>query len=207
MPMSFSVISAQYPLILASASPRRKQLLAQMGLPFRSVSSNVSEKGLSNDPAAISRHLAEKKACQVHSKNKGSWILGADTVVAIDSQILGKPDDSNRARYMLTLLSGKEHRVITGIYILDPSGNVAHSEAVTTLVRFIKLNVKQIKAYISTGEPYGKAGSYAIQGIGAFMVESISGSYTNVVGLPLSALIQALINVGALRGFPLPENL
>jgi septum formation protein len=108
---------------------------------------------------------------------------------------------------MLTLLSGKEHRVITGICILDPSGKVAHSEAVTTLVRFIKLTERQIKAYIRTGEPYGKAGSYAIQGIGAFMVESITGSYTNVVGLPLSALIQALLTVGALRGFPLPENL
>lgn len=205
--MSYSFISVQYPLILASASPRRKRLLAQIGLPFRSVSSNINEKVLSNDPAAISRHLAEKKACQVHLKNKGSWILGADTVVAIDSQILGKPEDSDKARYMLKLLSGKEHSVITGICIFDPSGNVAHSEAVTTLVRFIKLNEKQIKAYISTGEPYGKAGSYAIQGIGAFMVESISGSYANVVGLPLSALTQALISVGALRSFPLPENL
>ena len=205
--MSYSFISVQYPLILASASPRRKRLLAQIGLPFRSVSSNINEKVLSNDPAAISRLLAEKKACQVHLKNKDSWILGADTVVAIDSQILGKPEDSDKARYMLKLLSGKEHSVITGICILDPSGNVAHSEAVTTLVRFIKLNEKQIKAYISTGEPYGKAGSYAIQGIGAFMVESISGSYANVVGLPLSALTQALISVGALRSFPLPENL
>ena len=205
--MSFSVISIHYPLILASASPRRKRLLAQMDLPFRSVSSNISEKGSIDDPAALSRYLAEKKACQVHSKNKESWILGADTIVAMDSQILGKPEDSNRAKYMLTLLSAKEHRVITGICILDPSGNVAHSEAVTTLVRFINLKEKQIKAYINTGEPYGKAGSYAIQGIGAFMVKSISGSYTNVVGLPLSALIQALINVGALRSFPLPENL
>jgi septum formation protein len=182
-------------------------LLAQVGLPFRSVSSSIGEKGLSDDPAALSRYLAEKKACHIHSKNKESWILGADTVVAIDSQILGKPEDCDRAKYMLTLLSGKEHRVITGICILDPSGKVAHSEAVTTLVRFIKLTERQIKAYIRTGEPYGKAGSYAIQGIGAFMVESITGSYTNVVGLPLSALIQALLTVGALRGFPLPENL
>ena len=205
--MSFSAISEQYPLILASGSPRRKRLLAQVGLPFRSVPGNVSENGRSGDPAAISRHLAEKKACQVYLRSKGSWILGSDTIVTIDSQILGKPEDSDEARYMLTLLSGKEHKVITGICILDPSGNMAHSEAVTTLVRFIKLTEREIGAYISTGEPYGKAGSYAIQGIGAFMVESISGSYTNVVGLPLCALIKALRAVGALRNFPLPENL
>ena len=205
--MKFSVINEKYPLILASASPRRKRLLTQMGLPFRAVASNVSEKGLSGDPTEISRLLAEKKAFQVYSKNKESWILGADTVVAIDHHMLGKPENSDKARQMLTLLSGKEHKVITGFCILTPSGKVAHSEAVTTLVRFIKLTGQQIEAYISTGEPYGKAGSYAIQGIGSFMVESISGSYSNVVGLPLCILIKALLTVGALRSFPLSKNL
>ena len=205
--MKFSVINEQHPLILASASPRRKRLLTQMGLPFRSVASNVSEKGPSGDPTEISRLLAEKKALQVYAKNKESWILGADTVVAIDHHMLGKPGNNDKARQMLGLLSGKEHKVITGFCILTPSGRVAHSEAVTTLVRFIKLTGQQIEAYISTGEPYGKAGSYAIQGIGSFMVESISGSYTNVVGLPLCVLIEVLLTVGALRSFPLPEYL
>ena len=205
--MRFSVINKKYPLILASASPRRKRLLTQMGLPFRSVASNVSEKGPSGDPTEISRLLAEKKALQVYAKNKESWILGADTVVAIDHHMLGKPGNNDKARQMLGLLSGKEHKVITGFCILTPSGRVAHSEAVTTLVRFIKLTGQQIEAYISTGEPYGKAGSYAIQGIGSFMVESISGSYTNVVGLPLCVLIEVLLTVGALRSFPLPEYL
>ena len=205
--MRFSAINKQYPLILASASPRRKRLLTQMGLPFRSVASNVSEKGPSGDPTEISRLLAEKKALQVYAKNKESWILGADTVVAIDHHMLGKPGNNDKARQMLGLLSGKEHKVITGFCILTPSGKVAHSEAVTTLVRFIKLTGQQIEAYISTGEPYGKAGSYAIQGIGSFMVESISGSYTNVVGLPLCVLIEVLLTVGALRSFPLSENL
>ncbi len=205
--MRFSVINKQHPLILASASPRRKRLLTQMGLPFRSVASNVSEKGPSGDPTEISCLLAEKKAVQVYSKNKESWILGADTVVAIDHHMLGKPGNNDKARQMLGLLSGKEHKVITGFCILTPSGRVAHSEAVTTLVRFIKLTGQQIEAYISTGEPYGKAGSYAIQGIGSFMVESISGSYTNVVGLPLCVLIEVLLTVGALRSFPLPEYL
>ena len=201
--MKLPVINEKYPLILASASPRRKRLLTQMGLPFRSVASNVREKGHNGDPTEISRVLAEKKAFQVYSKNKESWILGADTVVAIDHHILGKPENSDNARQMLTLLSGREHRVITGICILTPSGKVAHSEAVTTRVRFIKLTGQQIEAYISTDEPYGKAGSYAIQGIGSFMVEGISGSYANVVGLPLCVLIKVLLTVGALKRFPL----
>lgn len=205
--MRFSVISAQYPLILASASPRRKRLLSQVGLPFRSVVSQANEEGIMGDPTQLSRRLAEKKACQVYAKNKGLWVLGADTVVAVNNDILGKPEDNEKARGMLALLSGKEHRVITGMCILDPSGHVAHCQAVTTLVRFIELTEQQIEAYISTGEPYGKAGSYAIQGVGAFMVESLSGSYTNVVGLPLCALIKALLTAGALRRFPLPENL
>ena len=201
--MKFSLINKKSPLILASASPRRKQLLTQMGLPFRSVASHVSEKEPSGDPAEISRLLAEKKALQVYAKNKESWILGADTVVAIDHHILGKPENRDHAIQMLTLLNGKEHRVITGICILAPAGEVVHSEAVTTRVRFIRLIRQQIEDYIRTGEPYGKAGSYAIQGIGSFMVERISGSYTNVVGLPLCALIRALITVGALKRFPL----
>jgi len=201
--MKFSLINKKSPLILASASPRRKQLLTQMGLPFRSVVSHVSEEAPSGDPAEISRLLAEKKALQVYAKNKESWILGADTVVAIDHHLLGKPENRDHARQMLTLLNGKEHKVITGICILTPAGKVAHSEAVTTRVRFIRLTRQQIEDYILTGEPYGKAGSYAIQGIGSFMVERISGSYTNVVGLPLCALIKALMTVGALKRFPL----
>ena len=178
-------------------------MLTQMGLPFRSVVSHVSEEDPSGDPAEISRLLAEKKALQVYAKNKESWILGADTVVAIDHHLLGKPENRDHARQMLTLLNGKEHKVITGICILNPAGEVTHSEAVTTRVRFIRLTRQQIEDYILTGEPYGKAGSYAIQGIGSFMVERISGSYTNVVGLPLCALIKALMTVGALKRFPL----
>jgi len=205
--MSFSAISTQYPLILASASPRRKRLLTQIGLPFRSVTSQVTEDDKTVDPTRASLFLAEKKARQVYSSTRDSWVLGADTVVSIDSDILGKPKDKEEARRMLFLLSGKEHRVITGFCILNPSGKPAYSEAITTTVRIKKLTEQEIDAYIATGEPYGKAGSYAIQGIGAFMVESISGSYTNVVGLPLCALIKALILVGALDCFPLPENL
>ncbi|MCP4668560.1 MAG: septum formation protein Maf [Deltaproteobacteria bacterium] len=202
--MIFRPISKDYPLILASRSPRRKRLLTQMGLPFRPVKSRVREEEARGDPTAASRSLAEKKAVHVYAAIGASWVLGADTIVAIDGKMLGKPIGEEEARTMLSLLSGREHRVITGFCLLSPSGAMAHSEAVTTLVRFKKLTRQEIEGYIKTGEPFGKAGSYAIQGIGAFMVASISGSYTNVVGLPLCALIKALIEVGALKKFPLP---
>jgi len=203
----FPIISAQNLLILASASPRRKRLLTQAGIPFRSVTSKTSEKGITGAPAQISRVLAEKKAAHVYAETGASWILGADTIVTVDNRILGKPEDSQKAREMLLLLSGKEHRVITGFCILDPSATVAHSEAVTTLVRFKPLSGQEIEGYIGTGEPFGKAGSYAIQGMGSFMVEAINGSYTNVVGLPLCAVIKALVSVGGLECFPLAKDL
>jgi len=203
--MSFPIISKQHPLILASASPRRKRLLIQMGLPFRVEPSDLDEKEMGDEPLRISRRLAEKKAIRVHSLAGPSWILGADTVVVIKNRILGKPQDDAEAREMLRLLSGVEHAVVTGFCILSPSGKIAHSEAVSTVVRFKGLEEEEIDAYISTGEPFGKAGAYAIQGVGSFMVESISGSYTNVVGLPICAVIKALISTGALKAFPLPS--
>jgi len=200
--MNLPTISNDYPLILASASPRRKQLLRQIGLPFRSVPSDVEESLDLNGPSVNSSLLAEKKARAVRPRYRDSWILGADTMVILGDRILGKPGDPGEARIMLRFLTGAEHRVITGFCILDPSGKTAHSEERITLVKMKSVTNKEIDAYIATGEPFGKAGSYGIQGIGAFMVESISGSYTNVVGLPLCALINSLLSVGALKHFP-----
>lgn len=200
--MRFPPVSAQSPLILASASPRRRRLLSQIGLPFRVMESNVKETNTGESPERICCVLAEHKALSVYPETEASWVLGADTVVAIENSILGKPMDDRDATRMLGCLSGKEHRVITGFCVLNPSGETAHTEAVTTFVRVKKLTKKEIKEYVATGEPYGKAGSYAIQGIGAFMVEAISGSYTNVVGLPLCAVIKSLFSIGALKSFP-----
>ena len=200
--MSFPDISRQYPLILASSSPRRKSLLEQISIPFRSITSDVTEDCRIDDPEPASIFLAEKKAIKGRTISGESWVLGADTMVAIDGRILGKPKNEEDARQMLSLLSGKEHRVITGFCIINPAFEVVHSEAISTLVRIKKLNRDEIENYIDTGEPFGKAGSYAIQGIGSFMVETISGSYTNVVGLPVCALIKALISVGALKKHP-----
>lgn len=201
--MSFQTISKENPLILASNSPRRKRLLQQIGLPFRSVPSNLEENQVPGEPSVRALQLAEKKARAVYAKFRNSWILGADTMVVIGERILGKPRGPEEVHSMLSLLSGKEHKVITGFCLLDPSGRVAQAEAVTTLVKMKRLTEGEIQAYVATGEPFGKAGSYAIQGIGAFMVESISGSYTNVVGLPVCALIRSLLAADALKNFPL----
>jgi septum formation protein len=201
--MRIPAISSTLPLILASASPRRKSLLKQVKLPFRAVPGRIDEENETGEPAERVRSLAEKKALAAFRKIGGHWVLGADTEVVLDHRVLGKPADRPSAAKMLSRLSGKEHMVITGFCILNPSGHPVHSEKIETLVRVIRLTPQEIDAYIATGEVFGKAGSYAIQGIGAFMVQSITGSYTNVVGLPLNAVIQALLKVGALKNFPI----
>lgn len=205
--MDFPIISKDDPLYLASASPRRRRLLEQLRLPFRSRRSDIEEDMSGDEPSFGTLRLAEKKAKSILPLPQPGWVLGADTVVVLDRAILGKPEGYNDALSMLSLLSGREHRVITGFCVLDPLGKTGHAEAVETLVRFRNLSRQEVEAYIATGEPFGKAGSYAIQGIGAFMVEGITGSYTNVVGLPLGALIKALVAEGALRGFPLAQSL
>ncbi len=197
-----SPIHETYPLILASASPRRKQLIDQMGIPNRVAPSRVREEDAQEHPEELCRHLALLKAKEVFLREKAGWVLGADTIVVVMDQVLGKPESPEDAERMLCLLSGKVHQVMTGFCIFDPSGSVAHSESVSTAVYFKPLNEQEVAGYIRTGEPFGKAGAYAIQGVGAFMVESISGSYTNVVGLPMCAVIKALVRCGALKSFP-----
>ena len=196
-------VSKASPLVLASASPRRKQLLRQIGIPFRPFTSRVRENPLSHDPLTNARLLAEAKAGAVVAKCRGSWILGADTIVVLDRVLLGKPADGGEAITMLRQLSGREHRVITGFCLVTPDSKTAHSEAVVTRVTFKALTEKEILGYVATGEPFGKAGSYGIQGIGAFLVKGISGSYTNVVGLPLCAVVNALLATGAIEKFPI----
>jgi len=196
------LITKDSPLVLASASPRRKRLLRQIGIPFRTLSSRVKEDLLSRDPLMNARLLAEAKAQAVVQKCAGNWILGADTIVVLNRAVLGKPSDEDEAFSMLRQLSGKEHRVITGFCLVAPDSKKAHSEAVVTRVTFKTLTRREILGYVATGEPFGKAGSYGIQGIGAFLVKGITGSYTNVVGLPLSALVSALLATGALKAFP-----
>ena len=196
-------ISEDSPLVLASASPRRKQLLRQIRIPFRTITSRANEDLLSRDPFMNARLLAKTKADAVIEKCEDRWILSADTLVVLGREVLGKPANEDQAFSMLGQLSGREHRVITGFCLVSPDSKTFHSEAVMTRVTFKALTEREILGYIATGEPFGKAGSYGIQGIGAFLVKRISGSYTNVVGLPLCALVNALLATGAIKEFPI----
>jgi len=200
---NYSRINNKFPLILASESPRRKRLLEQVGVPFMSLPSNIDETPINGSPPAVAKILAERKAMAALEKLQGHWILGADTIVVSGNDVLGKPLNADEARSMLSILSGKEHEVITGYSILNPSGEIACTEHESTTVTIKSLSAKEIDTYINSGEPFGKAGSYAIQGIGSFMVEEIKGSYSNVVGLPLCSLIKRLLDLGALTEFPI----
>jgi septum formation protein len=187
-------------LILASKSPRRSELLEQAGLTFSVIPSDFDESmvALSN-PDSYVITLAESKALDISEKHPAAWVIGADTIVLIDSIILGKPDSSEEAHDMLEHLSGKTHQVLTGYCICCKKKNRAFSETVKTDVRFKKLTDAEIKWYIQTGEPFDKAGAYAIQGIGTFLVKSINGSYTNVVGLPVCEVMEHLIREGVVE--------
>lgn len=176
-------------LILASKSPRRKELLKQIGIPFVVVVSDAEEvSGNSWTPAALVVENAKRKARAVAEKYPDSPVLGADTVVSSEGKIFGKPKDKDEARKMLTALSGKMHEVTTGLALINR--NEIRTTNVTTKVFFDTMTKADIDAYIATDEPMDKAGAYAIQGKAARFIEKIEGSYSNVVGLPLNALIQ-----------------
>ncbi len=201
--MSFRKISASFPLILASASPRRRYLLEQIGLPYEALPCDIDENSVKGAPFEIACRLAEKKAMLSCSRYEGRWILGADTVVVLEHMVMGKPGNALEAREMLKRLSDREHEVITGFSIINPSGEIAETRHNSTSVSIKRLSLREIDAYIETGEPFGKAGGYGIQGIGSFMVKSIKGSYSNVVGLPLFALIESFIRLNAIYTYPM----
>ncbi|MBO8163820.1 MAG: septum formation inhibitor Maf [Brevibacillus sp.] len=184
-------------LILASASPRRRELLATLGLPFQVEVSEVDET-ISPDmsPGEAVQTLALRKARAVAGKVGEGLVIGSDTIVVLDGEILGKPSDENDAYRMLSSLNGREHEVFTGVAIVDAASGRTELAYSTTRVRITSLGEQQIRAYIATGEPMDKAGSYAIQGIGATIVEGITGDYFTVVGLPLHLTSQLLSRFG-----------
>ena len=187
-------------LILASKSPRRYDLLKQMDLNFEVIPSTVEEVFAQvESPREHVIRLAEAKALDVANRFPENWVIGADTIVYVDGIILGKPKSREEALEMLRLISGKEHRVLTGVSVRHFKKGKSECETVETAVRVKTLSQAEMDWYVRTGEPFDKAGGYGIQGIGSFMIESINGSYTNVVGLPLCELIQMLIRLGALR--------
>ena len=181
-------------LILASQSPRRRSLLEQMGLEFTVISPKIDEDAFSDpDPAALVQTLSREKALAV-ARREDAVVVAADTVVALDGQILGKPASEAEARAMLTALSGRTHEVYTGVTVCR--GDRAVTQAECTQVTFRALSQEEIRQYAATGEPMDKAGAYGIQGLGALLVEGIRGDYFNVVGLPVCLLGRMLADFG-----------
>ncbi len=188
-------------LVLASASPRRVDLLAQMGvIPGTQDPADLDETPLPAElPPRHAVRLAEEKARAVAGRHGGKFILAADTVVACGRRILPKALDEKTARTCLALLSGRRHRVHGGVALIEPNGTL-HSRLVTTTVTFKTLDRTETERYMASGEWHGKAGGYAIQGLAACFVRQIIGSYTNVVGLPLYETAGLLTGVGLLPG-------
>jgi len=187
------------PLILASGSPRRVALLGELGIPFQTVVSDAPEttdSSLSADAQAVA--LAERKAQAVASRREIGIVLGADTIVVLEGELLGKPVDEADATRMLRRLSGQEHRVVTGIAVVDAATGSLRTSAVSSIVRFRTLSDEEIDPYVATGEPQGKAGAYAIQALGSGLVSCLDGCFTNVVGLPLCETARLLTRAGVI---------
>jgi septum formation protein len=184
-------------LVLASASPRRREMLGSLGLTIRLAPSHIDESLLPGEKAeAAAQRLAAAKAAAV-STGPYDTVLAADTLVVLGEEIMGKPQDAAEAAAMLRRLSGAQHEVITGYCLRNESW---HKEGMgRSLVTFRELSEAEIAAYVATGEPLDKAGAYAVQGLGGALVKEVSGSYTNVVGLPLAAVIELLLRQGLIR--------
>lgn len=179
------------PLILASASPRRSELLRNASIPFTVEPADVHEQPLANEtPLDYAQRLARDKASTIFARHPQAAVLGADTVVVVDEHLLEKPVDERDAARMLRLLSGRTHQVITGVCIVAPG--FERTEAEVTEVTFAELSAEEIADYVATGEPMDKAGAYAIQGIASRWVERIAGCYFNVVGLPVPRVYRLL---------------
>lgn len=184
-------------LILASASPRRADLLRAAGIEFDLDAAEIDEDPLPGEPPdQYVLRVARDKADVVACRKSGKLVLAADTTVVVDGTILGKPADDNEARMMLQRLSGREHDVLTGVVLRNGIREFAAVER--TRVRFLPLGSEEIERYIATGEPRDKAGAYAIQGRAARFIDQLDGSYTNVVGLPIGRVCSLLREAGGL---------
>jgi len=185
------------PLVLASASPRRDEMLRLVGVRFAILHGNVDEAPRAGEaPEHYALRLSEAKARAVAAMRPGHWVLGADTIVTIDGELLGKPATRDEARCMIRKLSGREHTVITAFTLFNSEQAKVIRQAVASKVRFKEIPDDEVEWYVATDEPYDKAGGYAVQGKASFLVSEIHGSYTNVVGLPLCEVVEALKELG-----------
>ena len=191
------------PLILASSSPRRRELLSSLGLEFQIISPDVDEASFKLDhlpPEEIVKFLSRTKAQEVFKQNRNTIVIGADTIVVCNGEVLGKPQDESDAFRMLSLLQGQMHVVYSGITVFHPTESPSlppfSSQALATKVSMRALTAEEITHYIATGEPMDKAGAYAIQGYGSTLINHIEGCYFNVVGMSLFLLNQQLSELG-----------
>jgi len=184
-------------IILASASPRRAQLLRQIGVDFELAPGQIQERPHPDEapPDYITR-IARAKVIAIARKRDSGLVIGADTVVVLDGRMLCKPEDENAARNMLRQLSGRWHAVMTGVALYDAATRQEVADFDKTLVKFAQLNDREIEWYLKTGEPMDKAGAYGIQGFGGVLVEEIAGNYYNVVGLPLPLVYRLARGLG-----------
>jgi septum formation protein len=198
-PLAGSSLPMNPPLILASASPRRAELLRGAGIVFEIRPADVDEAVLPGEgPEAYVRRVAEDKVRTIHQQVSERIVLAADTTVVAGGEILAKPTDEADARRMLGLLSGRAHEVITGVAVLPPGDRAPDVRIERTIVEFAPLTPDEIDWYVASGEPRDKAGAYAIQGLASRFVTRIDGSYSNVVGLPVALVYRMLKQLGAL---------
>jgi septum formation protein len=199
-------VRQQESLVLASASPRRSMILDQLGLTFRVLPSGIDESALPGEtPEQHVERLARDKAAEIvqrlAAEGEATWVLAADTMVVVDDEVLGKPRDDADALRMLMLMSGRKHRVMTGV-ALQHSQRGGESAVFSTEVGFRRLDRRSAQAYVASGEARDAAGSYAIQGLGTGLVTEIVGSYTNVVGLPAAETLDLLLRARVLEVWP-----
>jgi septum formation protein len=186
--------------ILASASPRRNELLKNIGLEFTVEPGDVDETGGDGEPPRdLALRLSREKAQAISRRHPDAWVLGADTVVVIGEEVMGKPKTPAEARDMLGKLSGREHRVFTGFTIAGERAGVLVGDVVESAVLFRNISPGEMAWYVESDEPYDKAGGYAAQGKSALFIRAINGSYTNVMGLPLCEVVDALKSTGVIR--------
>lgn len=193
-------IALSSPFILASASPRRKELLRSVGLKLKIIPAHVDETHINGEsPQTHVRRLSSDKATVIADQHPKALVLGADTIVVIDGLILGKPKNKSQARAMLERLSNRQHTVFTGFTIVSAGFGISKTKVVRSAVRFKKISPEEMDWYVNCDEPYDKAGGYAVQGKGAYFIKAIRGSYTNVIGLPLCEVLEELKRIDAVH--------
>ena len=193
-------IHSDHKFILASASPRRREMLWSIGLNFKIMPPHINEDYLAGEsPRQHVKRLSQEKALVISRQHQDAWVLGADTIVVIDGVILGKPANRREAKMMLGKLSGREHKVFTGFTIARTRSQICATGVVQSAVKFKTISPDEMNWYLACDEPYDKAGGYAIQGKGAYFIQSIRGSYTNVIGLPLCEVLETLKKLKAIN--------